>query len=169
MFLQFLQLPRTVQRKAGVFFFHCTFPDMPGDKQEELLVLSRTTHCASAGLLCPSLCRASMPGPQHSAGSWDQPGLPTRMFCPWFENSIYLLWVTIVTCRSCTAPLLLLGWVILSNVARPANFTVKWTHQNCRNFLGAGLLCVGCPSRPSHLSATLSLKCWMHLQCWSRF
>jgi len=76
------------------FFWHTP----SWSKQDKLLVLSRTLRCALAGLLPPSLCRASMPGPQHSAGSWDQPGLPTRRFCPWFENSIYLRWVTIVTC-----------------------------------------------------------------------
>lgn len=48
-------------------------------------------------------------GSQHSAGSGDQPGLPMRRFCPRFENSIYLLWVAIVTGGSHVAPAAWLG------------------------------------------------------------
>lgn len=118
LFLQFLQLLGMVQRKAGVFFPTVLFLTCPVRGQAgEAPGPLRTTCCVLGGLLHPTLCRASMPGPQHSASSWDQPGLPTRRFCLWFENSIYLLWVTIVTCGSRTVPLLLLGWVILSNAA----------------------------------------------------
>lgn len=78
------------------FFCH-TFPEMPSQGP-----LQDHTLCGAG--LHPSFHRASILAPSTQLAVGISQGFPRGGSVRWFENSIYLLWVTIVTGGSRAAP-----------------------------------------------------------------